>query len=248
MIIGFFGTKQAGKNTCANIIVGDKLKKLGMIQDFTINDEGKLIVKTSNKSGDVGWGEFDVSRKDYEFMEWAGYNMWPYVKLYSFADELKKICIELFDIPERCVYGTDEQKNTIIPHLLWENMPGVTEEKLTKGPMTSREFMQFFGTEIMRKIWGPVWINNTINKILREQSELSIITDVRFENELDAINSIGGNVIKLSRNKFKSTHASELDIYKINNDKFFSIIDNGADDYTINLLMRDVLKIYNDLC
>ena len=26
------------------------------------------------------------------------------------------------------------------------------------GPMTSREFMQFLGTDVMRKIYQPVWV------------------------------------------------------------------------------------------
>ena len=39
------------------------------------------------------WGEFDVSRMDEDFVTWADHNMWPYVKLYSFADNLKAICI-----------------------------------------------------------------------------------------------------------------------------------------------------------
>ena len=58
--------------------------------------------------------------------------MWPYVKLYSFADELKRICVELFNIPYECVYGTDEQKNQPQEHLLWDNMPKTFSSKIRK--------------------------------------------------------------------------------------------------------------------
>lgn len=40
-------------------------------------------------------------------------------------------------------------------------MPGCEKKR---GCMTSREFMQFFGTEIMRKIHEPIWINSCIKK------------------------------------------------------------------------------------
>ena len=47
-----------------------------------------------------------------------------------------------------------------------------------EGPMTAREFMQFFGTDVCRKMFEPVWAKACINKIKREQSELAIIADV----------------------------------------------------------------------
>ena len=64
-----------------------------------------------------------------------------------------------------------------------------------EGPMTAREFMQFFGTDIMRNIYEPIWIKSTIKKIQREQSELAIIADVRFPNEADVIKD-AINIIK----------------------------------------------------
>lgn len=32
------------------------------------------------------------------------------------------------------------------------------------GPMTAREFMQYFGTEVMRKMYEPIWVNSCIKK------------------------------------------------------------------------------------
>lgn len=125
-IIAFAGKKQSGKNTCANILHGLVLRQKKMIVDFNIDWRGRLYVFTSNANGEQGWGEFDISRKDEEFVQWAEYNMYPYIKLYSFADSLKEIAVNLFQIPPECVYGTDEQKNQLQKHLLWENMPGIT--------------------------------------------------------------------------------------------------------------------------
>ena len=79
-----------------------------------------------------------------------------------------------------------------------------------EGPMTAREFMQFLGTDIMRKIYGSVWVNSTIKKITREQSELAIIADVRFPNEAKAIENAGGVVVRLTRKVSDDNHDSEV--------------------------------------
>ena len=81
------------------------------------------------------------------------------------------------------------------------------------GQMSGREFLQFFGTEIGRKIHGPIWINATMNKILAEQSGLAIITDVRFPDEVMAIKNAGGMVIRLTRQiDGEDRHASEVSL------------------------------------
>ena len=164
--------------------------------------------------------------------------MWPHVKLYSFADSLKWICRELFDIPEECVWGTDEQKNQVQKHLRWENMPG---SDMT-GPMTARQFMQYLGTDIMRKMYEPVWVKSCLKKIQREQSELAILADVRFPNEAKAIEDAGGKVVRLTRQVFDDNHSSEvaLDDYP-----FTDYIDNKTN--SIDSLMMKVKKFYQNL-
>lgn len=273
MILGISGRKQAGKNTTANILHGIVLKREGFIKDWNIGSNGELLVDSD------GWGEFDVTRKDPEFVTWADNNMWPFVKIYSFADELKRICIELFNIPFECVYGTDEQKNQVQEHLLWENMPGVItydsgakrlSQALSKhftpnssmgreggdldviaamglrlkneGAMTAREFMQYLGTDVMRKMYEPVWVNSCIKKIQREQSALAIIADVRFPNEAKAIEQAGGKVVRLTREVHEDNHSSEvaLDDYP-----FTDYIDNKIE--SIDVLMVKVKEFYRNL-
>ena len=75
MILGISGKKQAGKTTIANIIHGQILLKNELIKDYNINENGKLLIKTTNAQGQEGWGEFDIERKDEQFMEYAHYNM-----------------------------------------------------------------------------------------------------------------------------------------------------------------------------
>ena len=159
MILGISGRKQAGKNTTANILHGIILKEQGFVEDWNIDALGHL-----NILDEGGWGYFDVTRKDPAFVSWADNVMWPFVKLYSFADNLKAVCTELFNIPPECVYGTDEQKNQVQEHLLWENI-----STNRTGPMTAREFMQHFGTDVCRKVYEPIWVNACIKKIQQEQ-------------------------------------------------------------------------------
>lgn len=231
-IVAISGRKQAGKNTAANVLHGLVLERYGLVENWEIDGQGNLQVLTRDAIGNLGWGEFDVSRKDADFAAYADPNMWPYVKLYSFADTLKWLCTELFNIPHECVWGTDEDKNRLMPHLLWENMPGVVckpnwvscgngeysdldPRKIgliehEPGPMTAREFMQFVGTEIGRKMFDPIWIEATMKKIQKEQSELAIIADCRFPNEVKAVEAAGGKVLRLTRAPFKEdTHPSE---------------------------------------
>ena len=200
-IIVFCGKKGSGKNTCSNFLHGYQMRSYGIVEDFGIrNDTGGLIVNTKtlgeNGEEEIITGEVDVTREDMEFAEWAVYNMWPFIKNYSFAKELKDICMGLFGLTREQVYGTDEQKNTIVPHLFWENMPGRITSEIVKlgglleqytdiglvvidryGPMTAREFMQFLGTEVMRKMYEPIWTERTIKNIKTENPQISVVSD-----------------------------------------------------------------------
>lgn len=211
-IIGISGRKQSGKNTVANIISGDILFSLGMVNEYGVNDSGNLVIKTKDRNGNSGWGIFDLLRKDEDFISYADANIWPYVKIYHFADYLKRICVDLFDLTEKQVYGTDDDKNTNTPY-----------------DMTAREFLQYFGTEVMRKIKDTIWVDVTIKTILKEQSSVSIIPDVRFPNEVEAIHNAGGIVIRLNRDMLHSKHECESaldeDVYSW--DVFDHVIDNS---------------------
>ena len=68
MIIGLAGLKQSGKSTTCNILHGIVLKERGMISDYSIGDEGQLLIKTPDINE---WSVFDVNRKDEEFVAFA---------------------------------------------------------------------------------------------------------------------------------------------------------------------------------
>ena len=96
--------------------------------------------------------------------------------------------------------------------------------------MTARELLQYFGTDIRRKMNTDEWVNHTLRTIKSEQSSLAIIADVRFPNEVESVKSAGGKVIRLTREFKEDGHSSETALDKNNYDwsNFDLIIDNAS--------------------
>jgi hypothetical protein len=245
-ILAFAGCKQSGKTTCSNFIHGYQLRANDVIDGFEITNEGKLVVDATmvNHQGNEEKGKafLDVTRVDAEFSQWATYSMWPYVKNYSFAGPLKELSVGLFDIKEEQVYGSNIQKNAKT-HLRWEDMPGVITclktSKLSavkkliddgtliyhkKGKMTGREFLQFFGSEVSRRIYEEIWVSRLMKDVASEGSLLAVIDDCRYPNEAEAIQNAGGKVIKLTRSAHKDSHKSENAFDK--DYEFDAVLDN----------------------
>lgn len=254
-ILGFSGRKQAGKNTAANFLFGLEVFLLTndegapLFDWFKISKKGELILPFDFGEKGVLPGIFNPLSREPAVQCFLAENVWPAVKMYSFADVLKELCMSLFGLTDNQCYGTDDDKNSLTD-LLWENMPGVVTDEDPKGEptntsgrlgfyydkykefvfhkpgrMTAREVLQFFGTEIGRKMYQDVWVKTTIDRIKAEGTELALITDVRFPNEVMGVQGVGGKVIRLTRAPFKEdTHASEiaLDNYK----GFDLVIDN----------------------
>lgn len=156
-------------------------------------------------------------------------------KIYNFADPLKTdVCMNVFGLTYHQCYGSDESKNELVD-CYWPD---------TDKQMTAREVMQYVGTDIFRKIQHNVWASATIKKIRHEKPDLAIIADCRFPNEVEAIKNSDGLVIKLNRNPYNSTHASEesLDADRYDATNFNLVIDN--DELTIgkqNEIIHDFL-------
>ena len=261
-ILAFAGHKQAGKTTCSNFLHGYQLRANGIINGFDITTDGKLVIKTTILDDDgkekEGLGLLDTNRFDGEFAEWAMYNMWPYIKNYSFAKPLKDICIGLFNLQSENIYGSNALKNTNT-FFRWEDMPSViTDKELLKnkeiekliangtlhyhkaGKMTHREFLQFFGTDICRKIYEDIWHSRLIGDINNEQPLVAIIDDCRFINEVKAIQSAGGKVIYLSRNLYEDSHSSEIELKQC--DHFDAVVDNqDLSIHETNVKIIDIL-------
>ena len=256
-IVALSGKKQAGKNTPGNFLFGLQMWTLlhpetqePLISEFQINEKGQLVIPVDfgPEKGGIRKGVIDPSSRNPALQAFLAENVWHEVKLYSFADSLKDVCSYLFDLtPEQC-YGNNEQKNTPTK-LVWKDMPGlpnVAGKKIydylkkkgfalseTWAPsdfMTAREVLQYVGTEIFRTMYYDVWVNATIKNILSEGSNLAVITDCRFPNEVEGVQKAGGKVVRLTRAPFagQDEHFSETALDPENFDwtKFDSVIDN----------------------
>ena len=132
--------------------------------------------------------------------------------------------MNLFGLGWNQCFGSDKDKNSKID-LKWKDLP---RAGMKKGNLTAREFMQYFGTNICRKIKPDIWTQACISRVQSEQSELSVIGDCRFENEVDVIKRAGGKVVRLTRQISEDNHSSEtaLNKDKFSWDNFDLVIDN----------------------
>lgn len=165
-------------------------------------------------------------------------------KEFSFAYLLKRLAVDVLGLEERQVFGTDQDKNTPVDHIRWENFPR-QECRLIKnkhglvvrtrrGPMTGREVLQFYGSEIFRHQYGDVWADATIRMVnawlVDHPGGVAVITDCRFENEVDATLGAGGAVGRLTRIAFpEDNHMSEtaLDRDVFDWGRFSFVLDNA---------------------
>jgi hypothetical protein len=221
-IIAFSGKKQSGKNTCANFIYSLYLANQNLCQKAIVNAKGTIdIVKNNGANIELDVNKY-YTQASTEILDQDVLKMIeqlnPYIKIYSFADILKKnICMDLLNLTYDQCYGTDSAKNEITD-VFWDNKY-----------LTAREVMQVVGTDIFRTMKPNIWPNATINKILQENTELAIITDCRFPNEVDAVHNANGFIIRLTRSPYNDAdHISELILDKNNYDwtNFDYVIEN----------------------
>ena len=159
--------------------------------------------------GNIGTGKTTVANylvEKYGFIE------------YSFSSPLKKIG-EIFGFTKEELYGTQLQKST--PNKILG--------------ISSREFLQKFGTEFGREMFSNLFPNFNIEyglwiDIFKRQYDPSknvVVSDIRFKNEEECIRRLGGIIIRTHRTirpfLAESLHASEQEIVLLKYDYF---IDN----------------------
>lgn len=131
----------------------------------------------------------------------------------SFAEPLRRFVCNLIGIDRRAL---DFVKEDPVP---W----------LGKSP---RQMLQTMGTE-----WGRMLVNENIwvlvamdevRRVTQITGRPSVITDVRFDNEADAIRQRGGRIIHVARPDAVAVaaHASEAGVHKEHGD--FTVINDGS--------------------
>jgi len=203
-ILGFAGKKQSGKNTCCNFLQMLKFHEYGVCKNASLSEEGHILV--SDLFGEtVSGSDWIPLTEEYVDISQLLENFGA-CKIYAFADVLKEFAVDVLGLEHNQVYGTNEEKNSPT-HLLWENMPTGNN----KGPMTGREVLQYFGSDICRKMYENIWFDACIRRIRKDNPDLALISDVRFPNEIKGVQKEGGIVFGLPRDivNGKDTHSSE---------------------------------------
>lgn len=231
-IVAFAGKKQSGKNTACNFILAMKLAELAICKASRLSKEGEVEVSDvlGDTRPDMAWIPFKPPYIDTKSL--FSNELSSFVKMYGLADTLKEMSISILGLDYDQVFGTDSDKNSTTK-LKWENMPGVispSEVKKkgfskedakrlgmivhAKGKMTAREVLQYVGTDVFRKMNSDVWLDSLLSKINHDSPEVALISDVRFENEIEVIQKNGGFVLGLTRDPYEQSdrHASEAEI------------------------------------
>lgn len=133
----------------------------------------------------------------------------------SFADKLKDGVAEIFGWDRQLLEGdTDESRQ-------WREERDKFWSDETNEHITPRLVLQLFGTDCMRNgFYDGVWVSLVKQKLLSEPEINWVIPDVRFENEIDMIRGIGGQVWEVRRNgdpewmiRYESTGIEPVDIH-----------------------------------
>ena len=145
----------------------------------------------------------------------------------AFADKLKTIAADLWDLSAEQVHG----------HIT------VKEAVDARWGVTPRHFLQVLGTEAARHGHPETWIRYLLRKIVEERLITSeewgveplrgwVISDCRFPNEADAIRKHGGRILRVVRPGFDTgvgnAHASESGVTAIQADHV--IVNEGTLD------------------
>ena len=203
-ILGFAGKKQSGKNTCCNFLQMLKFHEYGVCKNASLNEQGQILV--SDLFGEkVSGSDWIPLTEEYVDISQLLESFRP-CKIYAFADVLKEFAVDVLGLEYDQVYGNNQEKNSPT-HLLWENMPTGNN----KGSMSGREVLQYFGSDICRKMYENIWFDACIRRIRKDNPELALISDVRFPNEIKGVQNEGGVVFGLPRDivNGKDTHSSE---------------------------------------
>lgn len=119
------------------------------------------------------------------------------------------------------------------------------DELFVNKPIGMRELMQNYGTDIIRKRLGEdYWVNEYTKTIGLMPGKNIVTDDVRFQNEFDKVNDIGGVCLLIKRTDITTggTHKSETEHLDFNFDFVIEAEPGGHQD-----VYRQVESILQDI-
>ena len=177
----------------------------------------------------------------------------------AFADTMKQMLADLLGVDKEKFEDRDFKENTFIDlnelrmtispsNTLSDNkfvkLVKTLDPEIKTSSLTVRQLMQMFGSNVMRQFFGDkIWINSTLNNIRQN----TIISDLRFIIEEEAVHTTGGRIIYVNRPGIEpGNHASEKEVIKLlTKNKFDAIIDNDSTEKELFYKVKNVLKQFN---
>ena len=109
----------------------------------------------------------------------------------SFAAPIKDAASSIFGWNRALLEGDTDASRT------WREQPDVFWSKQFDRTFTPREALQKLGTEAGRNVFhADLWVSSLLR---RTQGKNTVVTDVRFKNEIVAIQKAGGLVVRVKR-------------------------------------------------
>ena len=142
----------------------------------------------------------DLTGDEYIFMAYAGI--------------LKEQVGESFGLTKEQLYGDQKELpdgrylRPTLPYCAGSSGEPNGDGKLPNPHWTAREIMQAYG-EFHRSIDVNYWVKKVVDKIEKECYSNVIITDIRYPNELSAINTFSGVSINIVREDAPEIHGSK---------------------------------------
>jgi hypothetical protein len=165
----------------------------------------------------------------------------------AFADRLKEAVAILFDISVENVDDYKDDAGGTLPRVqvILDIASKVTLHPSIEYVYSWREFLQRFGTEMGRNTFGKnFWIDQWENYLYQNsiRDDNIVVTDVRFQNEVERIQTMGGTIVEVTRPGYEPDgHESEHPLPRMLID---SQIENNG---TIDDLKVDVFELYKGL-
>jgi hypothetical protein len=160
-----------------------------------------------------------------EFLKQDLLNKGKSVEIFAFADKLKDMVCEMFNLTKSQLDYYKNQEFNIFAEIVEERVNFINEQKLTDF----RTFLDIFGNKIAKTLGGNnVWADIVLKQVQESDSEYFILSDFRFPIEFEVFMNKGFkfSTIKVQRDLPKSNLESENAL----KDFYFDIIlDNNSD-------------------
>lgn len=131
----------------------------------------------------------------------------PLFSRLSFADKLKRICMEVFHLSLEQVTDHLAKERPFFPGPIaiddklevLRKITGLDLKPLGLVAQTPREVLRYVGTDYIRNTQPEYWLDAVVEHVEKNKDQNFVITDVRFENEARVIHELEGRVIRMLR-------------------------------------------------